>query len=123
MMSSAGFEPTEKSQAQLAEELDQISIVPNPYKGASNYERSQLVDEVRITNLPETATVRIFTLSGSLIRTIEKNSTERHLVWNMTTDNNLPIASGLYLVHIETDAGSTVVKFAVVRKRTELNNF
>ncbi|MBX2819521.1 MAG: T9SS type A sorting domain-containing protein, partial [Rhodothermaceae bacterium] len=123
MMSSAGFEPSAKSQATLAEELGEVSIVPNPYKGASNYERSQLVDEARITNLPPEATIRVFTLSGSLIRTIEKSSPERHLVWNMTTDNNLPIASGLYLIHVETDAGSTVVKFAVVRKRTELNNF
>jgi len=123
MMSSAGFEPSAKSQATLAEELGEVSIVPNPYKGASTFERSQLVDEARITNLPQEATIRVFTLSGSLIRTIEKSSPERHLVWNMTTDNNLPIASGLYLIHVETDAGSTVVKFAVVRKRTELNNF
>ena len=122
-VNTAGFEAGAKDATVLAEELDQISIVPNPYKGASNYERSQLVDEVRFTNLPPQATIRVFTLSGSLIRTLEKNSPERFLSWNLTTDNNLPVASGLYLVNIETDAGSTVVKFAVVRKRTELNNF
>ena len=122
-VNTAGLEASQMSLAEQETALEQISLVPNPYKGASNYERSQLVDEVRFTNLPERATVRVFTLAGSLIRTIEKNSPERFLKWNLTTDNNLPIASGLYLIHVETDAGDRVIKFACVRKRTELNNF
>ena len=104
--------------------LDEIGIVPNPYKGVSNYERSQLTDEVRFTNMPEQATIRIFTLNGSLIKTFRKNSPDRFLKWNLTTDNNLPISSGVYLVHIDVPGvGERVIKFAVVKKRVQLNVF
>ncbi|MCH8959867.1 MAG: T9SS type A sorting domain-containing protein [Bacteroidetes bacterium] len=105
--------------------LDEIGIVPNPYKGASAYEVSQLTDQVRFTNLPDVATIRIFTLNGSLIQTLEKQSPGvATLSWNLTTDNNLPIASGVYLIHIEVPGvGEKVLKFAVVKKRIQLNVF
>jgi hypothetical protein len=118
-----GVQPAD---AQLKQEqVKNIGIVPNPYKGVSLYERSQLIDEVRFTNLmSEMTTVRIFTLNGSLIRQMEKPAGSRTLTWNLTTDNNLPIASGLYLVHVQVEGvGDTVVKFAVVRKQTQLDVF
>lgn len=112
------------TQAEQEESMDNISVVPNPYKGASTYERSQLIDQVRITNLPQAATIRVFTLSGTLIKTIEKTSSERFITWDLTTDNALPVASGMYLIHVDTPSmGSRVIKFAVVKKRTQLNVF
>jgi len=112
--------------AQLKQDqVDDIGIVPNPYKGVSLYERSQLIDEVRFTNLlSEETTIRIFTLNGSIVREMVKNEGVNSLTWNLTTDNNLPIASGLYLVHVDVKGvGETVIKFAVVRKRTQLDTF
>ncbi len=103
--------------------LASIGISPNPYKGASDYERSQLIPEVRFTNMPEQATIRVFTLSGSLIKTIQKDSQSRTVTWDLTTDNRLPIASGVYLVHIESDIGTKVVKFGVIQKAVTLNTF
>lgn len=104
--------------------LEDIYIVPNPYKGASVYERSQLIDEVRFTNLPEEATIRVFTLNGVLIRTIRKQGPDRFLKWNLTTEDNFPIASGMYLVHIDVPGvGERVIKFGVVKKRLELNAY
>ena len=101
--------------------LDDIGIVPNPYKGASAYEVSQILDEVRITNLPEQATIRVFSLSGSLVRTIEKSGPETFISWDLQTENGLPIASGMYLVHVETEIGERVIKFGVVKKTVQLN--
>ena len=103
--------------------LDDIGISPNPYKGASAYEVSQLVDQVRFTNMPDQATVRIFSVSGSLVRTLVKNSSSASFPWDLTTENNLPIASGMYIIHIESDLGEKVLKFGVVKKRVQLNNF
>ncbi len=103
------------------------SIVPNPYLGASDYEVARVVDVTRITNLPSRATIRIFTLNGTLIRTLEKSSDARFLNWDMNTEEGLPIASGMYLIHVDAkdDAGATygerVLKFAVVKKRVQLN--
>ena len=42
----------------------------------------------------------------------------------MTTDNNLPIASGVYLIHVDVPGvGERVLKFAVIKKRIQLNTF
>jgi hypothetical protein len=124
-MNTTGF-GVQPADAELKkDQVAGIGIVPNPYKGLSLYERSQIIDEVRFTGLlSEATTVRIFTLNGSLIRELTKPAGTRNLTWNLTTDNNLPIASGLFLVHIDVEeVGETVVKFAVVRKRTQLDVF
>lgn len=105
----------------LEESLDNITMVPNPYKGASAYETSRIRDVVKITNLPETATIRVYTLAGTLIKTIEKDSPGTSIEWDLETDNDLPIASGVYLVHVQTPAGERVLKFGVVKKRVQLN--
>jgi len=107
--------------------LDNIGISPNPYRGASAYEVSNLADIARFTGLPTRATMRIFTLSGTLIRTLEKNGPERSFDWDLQSENGLPIASGMYLIHVEarqadgTMIGEKVIKFGVVKKRIQLD--
>ncbi|MDE2731497.1 MAG: T9SS type A sorting domain-containing protein [Bacteroidota bacterium] len=122
-VSTAGYGVMDYDLATQQERLKDIGIVPNPYKGSSAYEVSQLTDEVRFTNMPDVATIRIFTLNGTLIRTINKQSPGVATIpWNLTTDHNLPIASGLYLIHVDVpDVGETTLKFAVVKKRIQLN--
>ncbi len=124
-LSTTGLGAQSPDQGTLQARLDDIGIVPNPYKGASNYEVTQLVDQVRFTNMPDVATIRVFTLNGTLIRTLEKQSPGvATLSWNLTTDNNLPIASGVYLIHVDVPGvGEKVLKFAVVKKRIQLNTF
>jgi len=104
--------------------LDNIGIVPNPYKGASSYEVTQLVDQVRFTNMPNQATIRIFTLAGTLIRTLEKNSAGAMFPWDLQTEDGLPIASGMYIIHVDVpNIGEKVLKFGVIKKRVQLNAF
>ena len=123
--STAGLGAEAPSLALQQERLKDIGIVPNPYKGASSYEVSQIIDEVRFTNLPDVATIRVFTLNGTLLRTIVKNSPgQRSLSWDLTTDTLLPLASGMYLIHVDVpDVGEHVIKFGVVKKRVQLNVF
>ena len=121
--STDGLGARQKTQEEAVAALDEIGIVPNPYKGASAYEVSQLTDQVRFTNLPNRATIRIFTLNGTLINTLEKNSPANFFPWNLATEDNLPIASGMYLIHVDTDLGEKVLKFAVIKKRVQLNTF
>jgi hypothetical protein len=51
-------------------DFEAIGVVPNSYIGASIYERSRAANEVRFTNLPPQATIRVFTLHGTLIKTL-----------------------------------------------------
>ena len=116
---------TKGNQQTAQEMLDQIGIVPNPYKGTSAYEVSQLTDQVRFTNLPDQANIRIYTLSGTLIRTLRKESPGlASFPWDLNTEEGLPIASGMYLIHVDVPGvGERVLKFGVITKEKKLNTF
>jgi hypothetical protein len=108
--------------------LDLIAITPNPYRGVAEYETASSEYIARIVNLPESATIRIFTLSGTLVRTLEKtNPAMTTIDWDLRSEANLPIASGIYLIHVEarnadgTVLGERVLKFGVVQRRVQLD--
>lgn len=108
--------------------LDLIAITPNPYRGVSEYETASSQNIARFVNLPEAATIRIFTLSGTLVRTLEKtNPSMTTIDWDLRTEAALPVASGIYLIHVEarnadgTVLGERVLKFGVVQRRVQLD--
>jgi hypothetical protein len=120
--------PAEEQDADAQEAaLDLIAITPNPYRGYSGYETSGNQTIARFVNLPAQATIRIFTLSGTLVRTIEKNSGTATIDWNLRTEAGLPVASGMYLIHVEARRadgsviGERVLKFGVIQRRTQLD--
>ncbi|NND70317.1 MAG: T9SS type A sorting domain-containing protein [Rhodothermales bacterium] len=121
-ISSGAFAPVTASDSTATASLDKIGIVPNPYKGASAYEVDLTSDKARFTNLPQTATIRVFSLAGTLVRTIEKNSSSATLEWDLTTQEGLPLASGMYLIHVEVPGvGEKVIKFGFIKKRIQLD--
>jgi len=119
--------------------LDLIRMVPNPYYAFSTYETTQLDNEVRITNLPDRCDISIFSLNGQLIQTIQVdnntiNTTKgaeagqeqiNTVKWDITNQKGVPIASGVYLVHISApDLGEErVLKWFCVRRPVDLDIF
>ena len=109
--------------------LDRIGVTPNPYRGRSSYERASNDRRVRFVGLPEQARIRIYTVAGSLIRTIDKTGPGTTIDWNLETQNNLPVASGMYLVHVEArdgegnQIGERVLKLGVIQRQTRVNIF
>jgi hypothetical protein len=101
--------------AAIREGLGRIRAVPNPYRFASTYDRPS-GRVVRFINLPEVATIRIFSVGGSLVRTLAKNDpTSSVLEWNLETEFGKRVASGVYLYTVEAPgAGSTVGRLAVI---------
>ena len=93
--------------------LKQIKITPNPYYGYTDFESSTLDTRVRIINLPPTATINIYSLDGTLIRTITKdNGNASYVDWDLRNVKGLPIASGMYLIHVKAEGiGETVLKW------------
>ena len=73
--------------------------------------------------MPHVALIRIFTLSGRLIQTLGKQSPGVATIsWDLRTECNLPVASGVYLVHPEVpNVGAKVITFGVVKKHVQLN--
>ncbi|TNE96666.1 MAG: T9SS type A sorting domain-containing protein, partial [Bacteroidetes bacterium] len=100
------------SKDQLAEALKMINVVPNPYYAYSEYERSRLDNRVKITNLPEVCTVKIYTSNGKLVRTFKKDSPITSIDWDLTNHKGIAVASGVYLIHVDVpEVGEVVLKF------------
>jgi len=96
----------------LADVLDIINVVPNPYYAYSEYERNRIDTRVKITNLPEIATVKIFTSNGKLVRTFKKDSPMTSVDWDLNNHKGIPVAGGVYLIHVSIpDVGEVVLKF------------
>lgn len=104
--------------------LDLIRVVPNPYYAYSQYEQRQLDNIVKITNLPRKCKIQIYTVNGTLVRTYNKDDSKTFLDWNLKNDNNLPIASGVYIIHVDAgNIGSKVVKFFGIMRPIDLESF
>jgi hypothetical protein len=105
-------------------DLDLINIVPNPYYGYSPYETDQLDNRVKITNLPQKCTVTIYNMSGTLIRQYTKDEAKTSIDWDLKNFAGIPIASGIYLIHIKADGiGERVIKWFGSLRPTDLNAF
>ena len=80
--------------------METIKVVPNPYYGYSTYETNQLDNRVKITNLPQQATIKIFSVGGALVRTLKKDDNITSIDWDLKNNFGIPIASGLYIIHV-----------------------
>ena len=104
--------------------LDNIRVVPNPYYGSSGYEDGQLDNIVKITNLPQRCEINIFMPNGTLVRNISKDNSLTFVEWDMKNDFNVPIASGIYMIHIDAGPiGQKVVKWMGSLRPVDLNAF
>jgi hypothetical protein len=92
---------------------------------SSSYESGNLSRVVRFTNLPpEAATIQIYTVSGALVKTLNKQGPSRSLDWDLTTQNNLGVASGMYLIRVNVEGvGDRILKFGVINRKTQITLF
>jgi hypothetical protein len=110
--------------AVLEDMLDEINVVPNPYYAYSQYETGKLDNRVKIVNLPEKCTVRIYNLSGTLIRTYDKADPLTYVDWDLKNEANVPIAGGVYIIHVDVPGvGQTIRKWFGVMRPVDLDNF
>ncbi len=98
-------------------------VVPNPYVGAASFEPSRFAVSGRgdrrleFRNIPVGAAIRIYTVRGNLVRQLRQaGSLEGFVAWDLRTEDNLDIAPGLYLFHVDAPGvGTHVGKFAVIK--------
>jgi hypothetical protein len=107
----------------LQETLNLINIVPNPYNAFSEYERNKLDNRIKITNLPEKCTISIYNTQGKLIRRFKKESPITYQDWTLTNHQNIPVSSGIYLIHVEIPGiGERVLKAFIAMRMVDLEN-
>ncbi len=106
------------------EELDKIRVVPNPYVAAAEWEPKNPFTTGRgprslhFTHLPQRCTIRIYTISGELVRTIEHDSNMMNgtAEWDLLTRDNLSVSYGVYIYHVDAyTLGEKVGKFAIIK--------
>ncbi|MEM6327136.1 MAG: hypothetical protein AAF791_08460, partial [Bacteroidota bacterium] len=136
-LSSDVFEFTVQSptfDAEVAESLlDNVRVVPNPYRGASQFETANTFPTgrgeraIRFVNLPPRATVRIFTSSGRLVKTLQLDQGSNDTVtpdmllrgslrWDFLNENQLEVAYGVYFFHVDAPGvGETTGTFAIIK--------
>ncbi len=109
----------------LEDALKLINIVPNPYYQYSEYETDKVDTRVKIINLPENCVVRIYTVNGSLVRTLKKNdNTITSMEWDLKNEVRVPIISGMYIVHVEVPGvGERTLKLMCIMRPVDVDAF
>ncbi len=108
-------------------------VVPNPYVGSASFEPERFAVSGRgerrleFRGLPARCTIRIYTVRGELVQTLrhgdlgaqapnEGGEAAGYEPWNLRTKDNLDLAPGLYIYHVESGSlGSRTGKFAVIK--------
>ena len=123
--STSGHENTVDEELKK-KDLERIGVFPNPYYAYNPLEVDKLGRFVTFNNLPPSkATIRLFAVSGHLVRVIRKDNDAKFLQWDLLNESGLPIASGIYVAHIEIpDEGlSKVLKLVIVMEAEILDIF
>jgi hypothetical protein len=100
--------------SEITASLDRIKVVPNPYLGYAKWDGGPGARKLQFTNLPALCTIRIYTLAGELIRTLQ-NDGDGSVDWDMLSEAGRGIAAGVYLFNVESENGNHTGKFAVVK--------
>lgn len=105
--------------------LNRIHAVPNPYYGYTGYERNRYDTRIKIINLPQKATISIYSLDGTLVRRLSKdNANEAFLEWDIRNAKGLPIAGGMYLMHVNADGiGEKVIRWFGAMRPIDITNY
>ncbi|GIV46179.1 MAG: hypothetical protein KatS3mg036_0997 [Ignavibacterium sp.] len=113
--------------------FDKVNVFPNPLFGfnpATSYDPANSPDEpfVTFSNLPDEVTIKIFTLGGTLVRTLntsDKSSpSSTFLRWNLKNEDGLRVASGLYIAIVSSPKfGEKILKFSIIQPQKQIQQY
>lgn len=100
--------------------LDQVLVLPNPFLMRSGFITPGAQDVISFMNVPSPCTIRIYTVRGDLVATIEHTLDTGIAQWDQVTDFGQFAESGFYVYHLISHAPATkgaarIGKFCIVR--------
>ncbi len=107
---------------------EKVNVFPNPLFGINSgvsYTAGNF-DEPYVTfnNLPNRVTIKLYTISGVLVRTLEKDDASSILRWDLQNESELRVASGMYIALISNpEFGDKVLKLAIIMPQKQLQNY
>lgn len=112
----------QESKEIMQQSLNEIYVVPNPYVAYSISENpgrtlSKRGDrEIQFRNLPQRCTIRIYTITGELVDTIEKDDLTSMASWDLLSSEGMRIAYGVYIFHVDIPGvGEKIGRFAIIK--------
>ena len=114
------------------DEVGEVAAVPNPYRGDIDYNAMQPPWEpspagrpwmepdrkIQFINLPPQCTIEIYSAAGDFITSISHNNPNRgYESWNLTSNVNQAVASGVYLFTVENEKTGKIQtgKFVIIK--------
>jgi hypothetical protein len=104
--------------------LDRIHAVPNPYYAYTGYELNRFDSRIKIINLPQKATISIYSVDGALIRRLDKDNSSPFVEWDIRNAKGLPISSGMYLIHVDAvGLGETIIRWFGAMRPVDITTY
>jgi len=105
-------------------DLERVAVVPDPYIASASWEKPLYFTSGRgerrvdFIHLPTVCTIKIFSLDGKLVRTLEHQSPQEdgHHSWDLTSKDGLDVAPGIYIFHVAAPGiGEKMGRFALIK--------
>lgn len=108
-------------------DMDKVNVFPNPYFGGSRLETNSINRFIYFSNLPSKCTIYIYSLSGVLVRKINRDNTDPNNSlekWDLRNQDDISVASGMYIAVVDfPGVGTKVLKFAIFTPEERINVF
>jgi hypothetical protein len=96
-------------------DLERVRVVPNPYRGREVWDQPGQ-NEIHFINLPNRATIRIYTVAGDLVREIlHEDSVRDFQRWDLRNASGKSVASGIYMYRIEAGTFQFQDRLVIIR--------
>jgi hypothetical protein len=99
--------------------LELVRVVPNPYDKRSRlfqFGEDSQYDRLAFYGLPAECKLMIFTERGDMIWEKDHTTGTGDELWDSKTSSGQIIASGIYLLYVQTPKGQSVIrKFVIIR--------
>lgn len=116
----------------VSKKIGEVAVVPNPYRTDKDYtfesggyeglnsEWDENKRKIKFINLPENCTIKIFSLAGDLVKTIDHRGgggafPEGDRDVFLVSESNRALASGIYIFTVESALGLQTGKFVIIR--------
>ena len=85
-----------------------VRVFPNPFREVSGFPTTGDENSIVWANIPEECTIRVYTSSGELVKTLHHQSTSSgQEVWNQLADARQVVAPGIYFWTLQSSVGNT----------------
>lgn len=93
-----------------------VKVFPNPFKEVSGFPTSGTENFIVFSNLPAVCTIRIYTTSGELVRTLDHdNPNSGEEVWDQLTDARQRTSPGIYFYTVDSSVGTAQGTLIIIK--------